>query len=117
MLRLIIDLAASLESRKTALSCVSVTLSQSSAVSFSTLPLSETLPALFGQTIELLVQTYPKLMLPVNPPGERLGRENAVQSGRGTRYYVPDFEGCLSIKSVVNGTAVWGDGTPAISAE
>lgn len=46
-------------------------------------------------------------MLPVNPPVERLGRENAVLSGRGTRYYVPDFEGCLSIKSVVNGMAAW----------
>ncbi len=46
-------------------------------------------------------------MLPVNLPGEQLGRENAVLSGRSARYYVPDFEGCLSIKSVVNGTAVW----------
>jgi AraC-like DNA-binding protein len=46
-------------------------------------------------------------MLPVNPPGDRLGTINAVLSGRGTRYYVPDFEGCLSIKSVVHGNAVW----------
>ncbi len=46
-------------------------------------------------------------MLPVNPPGEHLGRENAVLSGRGAHYYVPDFEGCLSIKSVMDGTAVW----------
>jgi AraC-like DNA-binding protein len=46
-------------------------------------------------------------VLPVNPPGELLGRENALLSGRGARYYVPDFEGCLSIKSVVSGTAVW----------
>lgn len=46
-------------------------------------------------------------MLPVNPPATRLGQENAVLSGRGTRYYVPDFEGCLSVKSVVKGTAVW----------
>lgn len=46
-------------------------------------------------------------MLPVNPPGDRLGRENAVLSGRGTQYFVPDFEGCLSVKSVVNGNAVW----------
>lgn len=43
----------------------------------------------------------------VNPPGDRLGQQNAVLCGRGTRYYVPDFEGCLSIKSVVKGTAVW----------
>lgn len=46
-------------------------------------------------------------MLPVNPPGEQLGKVNAVLSGRGTRYFVPDFEGCLSIKSVPSGTAVW----------
>jgi AraC-like DNA-binding protein len=46
-------------------------------------------------------------MLPVNPSSEHLGRENAVLSGRGARYYVPDFEGCLSIKSVVDGTAAW----------
>jgi hypothetical protein len=48
-----------------------------------------------------------KGVLPVNPPGDRLGRENAVLSGRGTQYFVPDFEGCLSVKSVVNGNAVW----------
>jgi AraC family transcriptional regulator len=48
-----------------------------------------------------------KFVLPVNPPGERLGKENAVLSGRGTRYYVPDFEGCLSVKSVVIGSALW----------
>lgn len=46
-------------------------------------------------------------MLPINPPAERLGRENAILTGRGTRYHVPDFEGCLSVKSVVHGTAVW----------
>lgn len=45
--------------------------------------------------------------MPVNPPAHRLGQENAVLSGKGTRYYVPDFEGCLSVKSVLNGTAVW----------
>jgi AraC family transcriptional regulator len=55
----------------------------------------------------MFVRAYSRLMLPVNPPGEVLGRENAVLSGRGARYYVPDFEGCLSIKSVVSGTAVW----------
>lgn len=46
-------------------------------------------------------------MLPVNPPSEQLGKVNAVLSGRGRRYFVPDFEGCLSIKSIVNGNAVW----------
>ena len=46
-------------------------------------------------------------MLSINPPSERLGHENAVLTGRGSRYYVPDFEGPLSIKSVVSGTAIW----------
>jgi hypothetical protein len=46
-LRLSIDLAASFERRKTALSCVSMTLSQSSGFSFNTPPLRDTLPALF----------------------------------------------------------------------
>src|SRR5208282_3668833 len=46
-LLLTIDLAASFERRKTALSCVSMTLSQSSGVSFNTPPLRDTLPALF----------------------------------------------------------------------
>jgi len=46
-------------------------------------------------------------VLLVNPPGEQLGSENAVLYGSGARYYVPDFEGCLSIKSVFNGQAVW----------
>jgi AraC family transcriptional regulator len=45
--------------------------------------------------------------LPVNPPGNTLGKENAVLSGSGKRYFVPDFEGCLSLKSVLNGSAVW----------
>src|SRR6266566_6737425 len=46
-LLLSIDLAASFERRKTALSCVSITLSQSSDFSFNTPPLNDTLPALF----------------------------------------------------------------------
>ena len=46
-------------------------------------------------------------MLPVNPPSQLLGCENAVLSGSGIHYHVPDFEGCLSIKSVVDGTAAW----------
>lgn len=46
-------------------------------------------------------------MLPINPPSDRLGRENAILSGSGTRYHVPDFEGPLSVKSVINGTAIW----------
>ncbi|HEY6334237.1 MAG TPA: AraC family transcriptional regulator [Blastocatellia bacterium] len=43
----------------------------------------------------------------VNPHSSVLGRENAILSGSGTDYYVPDFEGSLSIKSVVAGSAVW----------
>ena len=45
-LRPSIDWAASFERRKTALSCVSITLSQSSDFSCNTPPLSDTLPAL-----------------------------------------------------------------------
>jgi AraC-like DNA-binding protein len=36
-----------------------------------------------------------------------LGTENAILSGTGRRYYVPDYEGCLSIKTVVCGSALW----------
>ena len=46
-------------------------------------------------------------MLSINPPSGRLGGENAVLSGRGSRYYVPDFEGCLSVKTVISGAASW----------
>jgi len=45
--------------------------------------------------------------LPVNPPASTLGRENAVLSGSGKRYFVPDFEGCLSLKTVLKGSAIW----------
>jgi AraC family transcriptional regulator len=45
--------------------------------------------------------------LPINPPGSKLGSLNAVLAGVGARYHVPDFEGCLSIKTVLSGTAVW----------
>jgi AraC family transcriptional regulator len=47
------------------------------------------------------------VMLPLNPPSDRLGQENSVLSGQGSRYYVPDFEGCLSVKTVLKGTALW----------
>jgi AraC family transcriptional regulator len=47
------------------------------------------------------------VVLSVNPPPDRLGRENSILSGQGTSYYVPDFEGCLSVKSVLNGKALW----------
>jgi|HubBroStandDraft_1064217.scaffolds.fasta_scaffold14700_4 AraC family transcriptional regulator len=43
----------------------------------------------------------------LNPNGRVLGTQNAILSGSGTRYHVPDFEGCLSIKSVISGSVVW----------
>ncbi len=44
----------------------------------------------------------------VNPAACRLGVENAVLWGRGNReYYVRDFPGPLSIKSVLKGSAEW----------
>jgi hypothetical protein len=43
----------------------------------------------------------------LNPRAELLGRQNAILSGTGTRHYVPHFEGCLSLKSVISGSAVW----------
>jgi AraC-like DNA-binding protein len=45
--------------------------------------------------------------IPINPPEAVLGTENAILAGTGRRYYVPDYEGCLSIKTVVNGSALW----------
>jgi AraC family transcriptional regulator len=43
----------------------------------------------------------------LNPGGRVLGMQNAILSGSGTQYHVPDFEGCLSIKSVISGSVVW----------
>jgi AraC family transcriptional regulator len=45
--------------------------------------------------------------LSVNPPGSTLGSENAVLMGTARQYHVPEFEGCLSIKTVVEGAALW----------
>jgi len=45
--------------------------------------------------------------LPVNPPGTLIGEENVVLTGTNNRYFVPEFEGCLSIKTVVRGSALW----------
>jgi AraC-like DNA-binding protein len=45
--------------------------------------------------------------LPINIPGKELGCQNAVLAGTAARYHVPDFEGCLSLKSVMRGAAVW----------
>ena len=49
----IIDRAASLQRRKTELSCVSMTQSQSSGFSFMTPPLNDTFPALFTSMLTL----------------------------------------------------------------
>jgi AraC family transcriptional regulator len=46
-------------------------------------------------------------MVAINPPDSVLGCENAILTGTGRRYYVPDYEGCLSIKTVVLGSALW----------
>lgn len=43
----------------------------------------------------------------INPASEMIGRENAILSGSGARYHVRDFEGSLSLKSVVRGLADW----------
>lgn len=44
----------------------------------------------------------------LNPPAERLGASNAVLWGRGRReYYVREFPGPLSIKSLIWGAAEW----------
>ncbi len=43
----------------------------------------------------------------VNPPGTLIGEENVVLTGTNNRYFVPEFEGCLSIKTVVRGSALW----------
>ena len=49
----------------------------------------------------------PMVPQPVNPPADRLGKVNAILTGTSRRYEVPDFEGSLSIKTVVAGCAVW----------
>jgi len=54
------------------------------------------------------IQASPAHQVPlINPPGETLGRANAILTGSGKDYFVPDFEGSLSIKTVVSGSAVW----------
>jgi AraC family transcriptional regulator len=45
--------------------------------------------------------------VPINPPDGVLGTQNAILSGTGRRYYVPDYEGPLSIKTLLSGCAVW----------
>jgi AraC family transcriptional regulator len=43
----------------------------------------------------------------VNPPASRLGKINAILTGTSNAYHVANFEGSLSIKTVVRGSAVW----------
>lgn len=43
----------------------------------------------------------------LNPSSRVLGSQNAILSGTANRHYVPDFEGCLSLKSVLAGSVVW----------
>ena len=43
----------------------------------------------------------------INPRAALLGKINAILSGTSTRYRTPDFAGTLSIKSVLEGEAVW----------
>lgn len=43
----------------------------------------------------------------LNPGGRILGSQNAIMSGTANHHYVPDFEGCLSLKSVLAGSVVW----------
>jgi AraC family transcriptional regulator len=43
----------------------------------------------------------------INPRAAEIGRVNAILWGRAKRYYVGEFPGPLSIKSVVRGSAIW----------
>jgi AraC family transcriptional regulator len=43
----------------------------------------------------------------INPASEVIGKENAILTGSGATYHVRDFEGSLSLKSVVRGSADW----------
>ncbi len=48
-----------------------------------------------------------KAHVAVNPPAAWLGARNAILWGTGRQYHVPDFQGPLSIKTVVRGSARW----------
>lgn len=43
----------------------------------------------------------------INPRESQLGKVNAILNGRGREYFVHDYPGPLSIKSVVRGEAAW----------
>ena len=49
-----------------------------------------------------------KTLVLLNPPPAEMGGTNAIVWGRAKQYYVADFPGPLSIKTVVRGSAMWG---------
>jgi AraC family transcriptional regulator len=53
------------------------------------------------------MKTTSSAIVQINPPEGVLGHETAILAGTNRSYYVPDYEGCLSIKSVVVGSALW----------
>jgi AraC family transcriptional regulator len=54
-----------------------------------------------------VVKEQPAARFAINPREAILGTENAILSGTNNSYYVPDYEGCLSIKTIVSGSASW----------
>jgi AraC-like DNA-binding protein len=52
-------------------------------------------------------KTSSATLVPINPPESVLGTENVILTGTNRHYYVHDYEGCLSIKTVIAGAAVW----------
>src|SRR5882762_7428711 len=53
------------------------------------------------------VQSLNADQLAINPREPILGTQNAILTGTNKNYYVPDYEGCLSIKTIVSGSATW----------
>jgi len=50
---------------------------------------------------------HAKPLVLLNPPPAELGGSNAIVWGRAKQYYVAEFPGPLSIKTVVRGSAMW----------
>lgn len=46
----------------------------------------------------------------INPPAADLGRVNSILTGKSCRYAVTEFAGPLSVKSVIEGEAMWRTG-------
>lgn len=46
-------------------------------------------------------------MAPANPQDTFSGSQNAILNGTAKNYHVPEFEGSLSVKSVLAGSAAW----------